>query len=157
MFVFRPLIPSVIPLLCQQALKCALSTFSCRFQQMAKPKDLRLLDEASPLWFPPPLNEWEMWICLLVVLRDMELKSYTKGSVIGAGRLRVEMMKRPGWDPKKQDRGKEVREWLRWISGVADGLVALGSRSERWDWAIVWRGKCLWVKMYLMSGKALSL
>lgn len=40
---------------------------------------------------------------------------------------------------------------------MADGPVALGSYSERWDPTTVGRGKRMWVKMYLMSGRGLTL
>lgn len=140
MFVFRPLTPSVIPLLCQRALKCALSTFLCRFQQNGQVKhcESTSVRRGEPALVSTTPNEQEMWIWLPIVLRDVELKWYTEGSVKGAGR------RWRGLDGIQKN-SEEVREWLRCCA-----VDKWGVRRACCSWQLLWAALGL---SYSLEGK----
>lgn len=89
MFVFHPLIPTVIPSLCQQVLKCAFSTFHVDFSKWPSQTPRIYVCSVRPAALVSTIpKEQEMGIRLPIVLRDVGLNSYREGSLMGAGRLR---------------------------------------------------------------------
>lgn len=52
---------------------------------------------------------------------------------MGAGKLRIEMMVRPRCNPKKQNSGREVGEWLR-----ACAVDKWGGRQACCSWQLLW-------------------
>lgn len=130
---------------------------------MAKPntqENLRLWGEVSCSGFHSP-EEQEMGIEPPVIHWDVGLNLLQKG-VIGEVRRGREWQRRASKELQKQGRVKEVGRWqngegaVEWISGWQTCLLFL-ALAERCDPATVWRGKCVRLQMYLMSGKGLIL
>lgn len=86
MFVFCPRIRSVIPILCQQAPKSAFSTFYVDFSKWPS-QTLRIyVCSGRPATVVSAIpTEQEMGTWLPTVLREVGLKFYAEGSVMGDG------------------------------------------------------------------------